>query len=312
MREPESLSGEFDYIAWIRRATQSDRRVPIGIGDDTAVLKLTPGRDLLVTTDMIIEDVHFDLRHATFEQVGRKAMAVNLSDIAAMAGIPVAAVAAVGLSDRTTRDQAEALFHGIQEIAHEFDVAIIGGDTNRSPRGLVISITLLGETTERGPVRRSGAKPGDWILVTGSLGGSIRGKHLNFTPRVRESLRIHERYPLHAMIDISDGLAADLGHILRESNCGATLRAGRIPISDTARENPAKRDPLQHALYDGEDFELLITLAESDARRLLQDPSVGVPITHIGETTEGRGLSMQTDSGDCQPIEPCGYDHFKQ
>src|SRR5262245_33814744 len=192
MREPESVGGEFDYIAWIRRSTQSDRRAPVGIGDDTAVLKLTPGRDLLVTTDMILEDVHFDLHRATFEQVGRKALAVNLSDIAAMAGIPVAAVAAVGLTARTTREQAEQVFHGMQQLAREFDVAIIGGDTNRSPHGLVISITLLGETTERGPVRRTGAKPGDWILVTGSLGASIQGKHLTFTPRVQESLRIHQ------------------------------------------------------------------------------------------------------------------------
>jgi thiamine-monophosphate kinase len=312
MSHSDRPRGEFEYIDWIRQRVAPDRRVLLGIGDDAAALHITPGRNLLVTTDMILEGVHFDSTHTPVRLVGRKAMAVNLSDIAAMAGIPVAAVVAVGLPDGFTSQQSEELFHGIHELATEFGVALIGGDTNRSRSGLVVAITLLGETSERGCVRRDGARTGDWIMVTGSLGGSIRGKHLSFTPRVREATLLHERYGIHAMIDISDGLAADLGHILDASGCGAILSSGKIPISEAARQCAKAGRVLESALYDGEDFELLMTLDPHAAGQLLADQPLDVPIACIGEITEAKDYLLQAEDGAVVPIERRGYDHFRK
>src|SRR5581483_2766578 len=155
-------------------------------------------------------------------RVGRKAMAVNLSDIAAMGGRPVAAVVSLGLPRGSdTGTVAEELYQGLREAADAFDTAIAGGDTNSWAGGLVISVTLLGEPGPQGPILRSGARPGDWLIVTGALGGSILGKHLDFTPRVRQGLALQEHATLHAMIDVSDGLAADVHHLCEESACGA-------------------------------------------------------------------------------------------
>src|SRR5262249_26834028 len=155
------------------------------------------------------------------------------------------------------RTLAKELFAGLKEMADRFNVAIVGGDTNSWTGSLAISVAMIGEVTERGPVRRSGAKPGDWLIVTGPLGGSIRGHHLDFTPRVDEALELHSLVDLHAMIDISDGLAADLHHICEESRCGAALVAEAIPISTAGREMNDGKSALDHALTDGEDFELV-------------------------------------------------------
>src|SRR5947208_2431217 len=217
--------GEFAFIDWLRQRTPADARVLIGPGDDTAAVRLTPGAPCLVTTDMLLEGSCFLLNEAGPRLVGRKAMAVNLSDIAAMAGRPVAAVVSVGLPRTGGRALAEELYLGLREVADAFGTAVVGGDTNSWDGPLAIAVTLLGEATERGPVTRSGARPGDWLLTTGPFGGSIRGHHLDFTPRVREALRLHEAAPLHAMIDVSDGLAADVWHLCEESRCGALLRA---------------------------------------------------------------------------------------
>src|SRR5215831_1153855 len=203
---------EFAYIDWVRRLTPADPRVLIGPGDDTGGLRLTPGAPCLVTTDMLLEGSCFRLAEAGPRQVGRKAMAVNLSDIAAMAGRPVAAVVSVALPRHGGRALAEELYRGLREVADAFDTALAGGDTNSWDGPLVISVTVLGEATGRGPVTRSGARPGDWLLVTGPLGGSILGKHLDFTPRIREAQRLHAEASLRAMIDVSDGLAADVQH----------------------------------------------------------------------------------------------------
>src|SRR5438552_2798214 len=208
---------EFAFIDWLRRRTPADPRVLVGPGDDTAVLAWPADRPCLVTTDMLLEGSCFRLAEAGARRVGRKAMAVNLSDIAAMAGRPVAAVVSVGLPRGAGPALAEDLYVGLRELADAFHTPLAGGDTNSWNGGLVISVTLLGEATERGPVLRSGAKPGDWLLVTGPLGGSLRGKHLDFTPRVTEALALHQHADLHAMIDISDGLAGDVGHICAES-----------------------------------------------------------------------------------------------
>src|SRR5438105_7377896 len=275
---------EFAYIEWLRRLTPADPRVLVGPGDDTAAVRWTPGAPCLVTTDMLLEGSHFRLAEAGPHRVGRKAMAVNLSDIAAMAGQPVAAVVSLGLPRQGANQIAEGLYAGLREMADAFDTAVVGGDTNTWDGGLVVSVTLLGEATPRGPVRRNGAKPGDWLLVTGPLGGSILGKHLDFTPRVREALQLHAAADLHAMIDISDGLAADVHHLCEESRCGAVLRAETIPITPEARGMNDERSPLDHALSDGEDFELLFAVAPEDARRLLAtQPIDGISVYAIGE-----------------------------
>lgn len=300
-------SGEFAFIDWVRRQTGADPRVPIGPGDDAAAVKLAHDT-CLITTDMLLEGSCFRLAEAGPRLVGRKAMAVNLSDIAAMAGRPVAAVVSVGLPRQGGRTLGEELYRGLREMADAFSTAIVGGDTNSWDGPLVISVALLGEATPRGPVRRNGARPGDWLLVTGPLGGSILGKHLTFTPRVQEALSLHAMANLHAMIDISDGLAGDLAHLCEESNCGAVLRAAAIPLSEDARRMGDSRSPLDHALADGEDFELLFAVAPDDGRRLLAtQPLAGITLTAIGECID-KGLWLDTD-GKRAPLEPRGYVH---
>ncbi len=318
-------SGEFAFIDWLRRRTPPAERVSLGPGDDTAVLRWPAAADCLVTTDMLLEGSCFRLAPpsippqsgggveggapgaGTARQVGRKAMAVNLSDIAAMAGVPLAAVVSVGLPRKGGRALAEELYLGLREMADAFDTAIIGGDTNSWDGPLVINVTLLGEATPRGAVRRAGARPGDVLLVTGPLGGSLLGKHFDFTPRVREALALHAAVALHAMIDISDGLAADVAHLCTESGCGAVLRADAIPIADAARAMNDGRSPLEHALSDGEDFELVFAASPADAEALLRAPPVaGLHV--LGECVAETGLWLE-EAGRRRPLPPMGYVH---
>jgi thiamine-monophosphate kinase len=186
-------------------------------------------------------------------------------------------------------------------------VAVVGGDTNSWDGKLVISVTAFGEATGRGPVRRSGARPGDWVFVTGPLGGSILGRHLDFTPRVAEALALHATVELRAMCDISDGLSADLNHICEESGCGAALFADGIPISDAARalSLTTGRTPLQHALGDGEDFELVFAVSPDDGRKLLAAPIPG--LAKVGECV-AEGLWLEA-GGRRERLEPTGWVH---
>jgi thiamine-monophosphate kinase len=303
-----SSTGEFAFLEWLRRQTPSDPRLLIGPGDDCAALLLNSHRPALITTDMLMDGTCFRLAEVGPRLVGRKAMSVNLSDIAAMAGRPVAAVVSVALPRGGGRALAEDLYRGLRDVADAFDTAIAGGDTNSWEGSLVVCVTIIGEATPRGPVRRSGAKPGDWLLVTGPLGGSILGKHLTFTPRIREALRLHDLVDLHAMIDISDGLAADVQHLCTESRCGAVLRAEAIPISEAARTMNDGTPPVDHALADGEDFELVFALPPGQAQRLLQDqPVPGITCTHIGECVE-QGLWLE-ERGQRRVLQPQGYVH---
>lgn len=308
------MSQEFDYIAWLRARTPADPRVLLGPGDDCAILA-PPGRDLLVTTDMLMDGTDFVVAVVGPRRAGRKAMAANLSDIAAMAGKPVAAVVSVALpvSDASpkrpeTRHFAEQLYLGLRDAADAFGVPIVGGDTNSWAGPLVVSVTVLGEATGRGPVRRSGARPGDWVFVTGPLGGSILGHHLAFTPRVREAQALHAAVELHAMCDISDGLAADLNHILEESRCGAVLVAEAIPVSPAAVElsRTSGKTPLPHALGDGEDFELVFAVSSADGERLLREPPVP-GLVKIGECVES-GLWLEV-AGGRESLAPTGWEH---
>jgi len=300
---------EFAFIEAIRSRALSHPCVRLGIGDDAALLRIPPPGDCLVTVDMLTEGVDFRLPETAPRDVGRKALAVSLSDIAAMAGRPLAAVISVALPQKRGREFAEEVQAGIEAIAREFAVAIAGGDTNAWDGPAVLCSTVIGAPTGSGPVRRSGAKVGDWILVTGDLGGSLAGKHVSFRPRVQEALALHEAAALHAMIDISDGLAADLHHILDESGVGAVLRAADIPISAAARQMAGAKTPLEQALGDGEDFELLFTVSPEDGRRLLASRPFEAPLAVIGEITAERGCTIVDASGRSAPLPPQGWVH---
>ncbi|QEH37001.1 Thiamine-monophosphate kinase [Aquisphaera giovannonii] len=286
----------------------------LGIGDDCAILEPTPGAKLLVTTDMLMDGRHFRLDEDGAEAVGYKAMGVNVSDIAAMAGVPLAAVVSVSLPRVGAAEIARGLHAGLRRMADRFGVDLVGGDTNAWDGPLVVNVTVLGEATSRGAVLRSGARPGDVVCVTGPLGGSLfRGRHLRPEPRVKEALALHEAIPIRAMIDISDGLSSDLGHILEESGgLGAVLDLDRLPIHSDARDL-AEEDGTPaylHALNDGEDFELCVAIDRDDA--ILLRNLTGLHRIHpVGEIVSEPGLRLRRNDGSMEPILPAGFDHLR-
>ncbi|HEV3121289.1 MAG TPA: thiamine-phosphate kinase [Isosphaeraceae bacterium] len=305
---------EFALIHWIRNQAPGNARVALGIGDDCAIVRFPPGALVLATTDMLMDGRHFQLESDGAEAVGYKALAVNLSDIAAMAGLPVAALVSVALPRAEAVRVAQGILAGMKPLAEQFGVALVGGDTNAWDGPLVVSVTLLGEPTPPGPVRRSGARAGDAILITGPIGGSLLGRHLRPKPRVREAQALQRAAAIHAMIDLSDGLASDLGHILEESgNLGAVLDASAIPIHADAVEQSRRdgRPALEHALQDGEDFELCFVLANDDAARLLLSPPEGVSLYRVGEVSASQGLLLRQDSGQLEAIAALGFDHLR-
>jgi len=302
--------GEFELIDWIRRRAAVHKQVPLGIGDDAALLQFQNAGQAFVTVDMLMEGTHFTLDTATPFQIGWKSLGVNLSDIAAMGGRAVAAVVSFALPRNRAWDLAQGIQTGIDSLAEKFGVCIAGGDTNTWNGPLVISITALGEPYPgKTAVCRGGAQVGDWILVTGELGGSLSGHHLKFVPRLDEARLLQEHTELNAMIDISDGLAADLHHILEESHVGARLTADSIPLSDAAIQARGGGSPLDHALGDGEDFELLLTLPEDAARRLLAAPPFPTRLTRIGEITADLRCELIHRDGSTSPLDPRGWRH---
>jgi thiamine-monophosphate kinase len=304
---------EFALIDWIRRRAPGSSSVVLGIGDDCAMLRTRPGCEILATTDMLMDGRHFRLQRDGPEAVGYKALAVNLSDIAAMAGIPLAALVSVALPHEGAAPIAQGILAGMKPLAERFDVALAGGDTNAWDGPLVVCLTLLGEPTPPGPVRRSGACLGDSILVTGPLGGSLRGRHLRPEPRLREAQALQRAANIHAMIDLSDGLASDLDHILVESGgLGATLEEESIPIHpDAIAMAEDGRTPLDHALRDGEDFELCLTVAPAVAERVLREPLEGVRLYRVGEIIATSGLWLRSVQGAVSRITDGGFDHLR-
>jgi thiamine-monophosphate kinase len=305
--------GEFGLIEWIRSRTPAAGGT-LGIGDDCAMVDFG-GAPALVTVDMLMDGRHFRLAEDGPEAVGVKAMGVNLSDIAAMAGVPRFAVVAVALPRGSAVDVAKGLHEGMRRMADRFGVALIGGDTNAWDGPLVVSVTVLGAVTERGAVKRSGARVGDAVFVTGPLGGSLfRGRHLRPEPRVAEALALSAATDLHAMIDLSDGLSSDLGHILKESGgLGAVLEAAAVPIHDDAiDQSRADGVPaLDHSLDDGEDFELCFTVPADAADALAAHPPEGVRLHRIGAIVAEPGVRLRGADGRVSAIEARGFDHMK-
>lgn len=226
---------ENDLVRWFRENLPAHPRLLVGAGDDAAILRMSDEANLVATTDMLMDGVDFVLAEHEPERIGRKALAVNLSDLAAMAAQPVAALVSLALPRRGGEALAKQLYAGMLPLAAQFDCPLAGGDTNSWDGPLVISITALGEVPPQRRWRRSGARPGDLLLVTGSFGGSILGKQFDFTPRIREALWLAEHAEIHAM-DVSDGLSLDLARLIEASGCGATLEEELIPIARAAHE----------------------------------------------------------------------------
>jgi thiamine-monophosphate kinase len=308
---------EFELIAALSPSLASNSTVLTGAGDDCAVLDLgLPDRCLLFKTDAVVEGIHFNAT-ARPEQIGRKALGRCLSDIAAMGGRPQSALITLALPNGFDAKRIVAIYDGINALARRFGVAIAGGETTTNPERLLLSVAMLGDVPRGKAVLRSGARAGDAIFVSGELGGSILGRHLEFEPRVNEAQWLAGRFDIHAMIDISDGLVNDLRHILKASATGAELLAKSIPISRAARLHArdnlnSGKTPLAAALGDGEDFELLFCAASRDAVTLLDAWKAQFPnvrLTCIGKTTAEPGLKLRDKTG-LHELESHGYIHF--
>ncbi len=305
---------EADFLRWLRERLPPHPLLKLGLGDDAAILATAGRNDLVVTTDLIADGVDFDLKVHEPRRIGHKALAINLSDLAAMAARPLAVVVAVNLPRQGGGQLAIDLYEGMLPLAEKFHVAIAGGDTNSWDGPLVISVTAFGETTADGPLCRRGAEPGDRIVVTGSFGGSILGRHLDVQPRVTEALLLMQRYRLHAGIDCSDGLSLDLWHICEESRCGAVIDVEKIPVApaavELAEQQKNGKSAAEHALSDGEDFELILAVPPEAAEHMLADqPLDSVQLTDIGKFVGERQLFQRTTDGKTVSLKPSGFQH---
>jgi len=297
--------GEIELIKRLAKNFRLDGSVVKGSGDDTAVLKWTKDKYLLFTCDMALEGVHFDLKKVTPFQAGWKALGRNISDIAAMGGSPKYAVVSLAIDPGHNVSVVEGICKGLKSIADRFGVNIVGGDMAESKK-IMIDVSLIGQVKKKCLVLRGGAKKGDLILVTGSFGGSIKGKHANFTPRVKESQGIVNNFKINSMIDVSDGLALDLYRVIRASGAGATLYEESIPLSKDAGS-------VRDALYDGEDYELLFTAGPREAERLLKSnfSRLRTRISLIGEITDKKyGYKLFREDGKEVELKIKGYTHF--
>jgi len=292
------MPGEFDFISWVRSQQAADDLVQLPAGDDLAVLRWPSSDLLLIGVDQVLDGVHFDAGVHPPRAIGRKVMNRNLSDCAAMGCLPAAAVATVALPFGGTLDYAKELYHGLREAGDPYRCRIVGGDTASWGGKLAVTVTILGSSEGVAPVTRKGARPGDGIYVTGSLGGSILGRHMTFEPRVQLGRSLAENGIASAMIDLSDGLSRDLAHICEQSGVGAIVEAEAVPIhADVARLPADGRTPLQHALHDGEDYELLFTSAVPFAQ-----------VIHIGRIVKEPGVWLLRE-GQAEALTPMGWEH---
>lgn len=333
------MKDEFDFIRSLRERAAVSPSVT-GIGDDAAIVQTTPGKETVVTTDLLIEDI--DFRRTTIPPylLGHKALAVSLSDIAAMGARPRWSLISIGVpADVWQTDFTDRLYSGWFELANRYDVQLIGGDTSRTEEKIVVDSIVLGECAAGQAVKRSGAKPGDQIFVTGSLGAAAAGlrlvergahlaeqtlhdedsqkldhvllRHLRPEPRVGWGMVLGEEKLATAMIDVSDGLSSDLNHLCSASCVGALIDSSLLPIDNQVTELCGRRalDPLQLALHGGEDFELVFTVKPGDVPRLPRRVD-GVQITRIGEIqTQDQGVNISERSRIWE-LNPGGWKHF--
>ena len=308
---------ESELIAHLKPLLPTNDFVVTGAGDDCAVLELgAPDTQTLFKTDAVVEGIHFTADTEP-ERVGRKALARCLSDIAAMGGTPTAAVVTLGLPRGFDPERVKALYRGLSRLAAQYQVAVVGGETTTNPGGWLVNVALLG-TVPRGRARlRSGAKVGEALFVTGDLGGSLAGKHLDFEPRLAEGRWLLEFAGVSAVMDLSDGLASDLTKLLAASGVpGAELRKSAVPVSRAAREHARTSDlakpPFVAAVTDGEDFELMFTVQSNRAVAVLdewKEQFPGVRLSCIGKLTEKAGVWVRGDDG-LRPLPTRGYEHF--
>ena len=301
---------ELPFIDWIRSQSDFDpEAVPVGPGDDMAVVAWG-GALTMVGVDQVLDGTHFVLARCGPRGAGRKAMARCLSDVAAMAGVPLAAVAGVALPTGFSRQDAEEIYRGLRSAGDGFDCPLVGGDVASWSGPLAINVTVLARCLDgRGPVLRSGARPGDAICVTGRLGAAWRtDRHLTFTPRIAEALELARTCELHAMIDVSDGLALDLRRLCRASGVGAVIEADRVPVHDDAASLSAD-DPLAAALADGEDYELLFTLPGEQGDDIAARAIFDTPITRIGCIQDDCAVRIVRADGRGENLTADGWEH---
>jgi thiamine-monophosphate kinase len=316
---------EKTLIARIRRATNKSGVLldgGIGIGDDCAVIRITRGHEALVTTDFSLENVHFRRLWHPPESVGHRCLTRGLSDISAMGGIPRAAFLSLALPGSLPQKWVDGFVRGLLNLAAKFDVILAGGDTAQSPDGVLADILVLGSVPKGKAVLRSGARPGDGIYVTGELGASASAlkllsggkklkpddfpRHFYPTPRVEVGRYLRERRLASAMVDISDGLSTDLGHICEESEVGAEIEAGTIPVALIGRSG--QKVEMRFALHGGEDYELLFTVPQ---RKRVPSRIAGVGITRIGRVVRGRKIVLKESGGVMRKFLPQGWEHFQ-
>ena len=301
----------------IRKASyRRARRGVLGIGDDCAVIKLPSGHEALVTTDFSLEDVHFRMSWHPADSVGHRCLARGLSDIAAMGGTPRAAFLSLALPESLAQRWITAFLRGLLHLADRYQVLLAGGDTAQSQAGILADIVVLGSVPAGKAVLRSGARPGDLVYVSGTLGSSVGAlnqlrkgrklrplshpRHFYPEPRIALGRFLRERSLVSAMIDISDGLSTDLGHICDESKTGAIVYAHSLP-------GAGGPGALARALHGGEEYELLFT-ARPDRR--IPKEIVGVPISLIGEIVTGNGMKLANPDGKTEVLKPGGWQHF--
>ncbi|MBN1781806.1 thiamine-phosphate kinase [bacterium] len=328
----ERAGGEFDLIRHIQAGLSvKSERIMQGIGDDAAVISAGSGPDVLITTDTLVEQIHFDLSTIPYEDLGWKALAVSLSDVAAMGGNPVCAVVALGVPRSWSAETVDRLYRGIDDCSRAHDCPVAGGDTVRVQRDSVITMTVFGEVDHGRAFLRSGARPGDDIWVTGCLGNSETGLAvLNSNadssmyseavscfrrpvPRLRESRWLRSFGGVTSMIDISDGLCSEIHHLCRESETGCRLYADRLPLADAAVKWSGVRgqSPVISAMESGEEYELLFTLEPALGARLDKEWTGPTAMTRIGEmTTASSGLVLVEADRESR-IENRGWDHFR-
>ena len=303
--------GELEIVRRLARLLGAAPDGVLGIGDDTAVVRGTDDQDFLLTSDPVVEGTHF-LAETDPLRVGHKAVGRVLSDFAAMGGVPAWLLMDLVAPADTDYAWVEGLYVGARELAGRYNVQIVGGDTARGPVR-ELHVFGLGCVPRGKALLRSGARPGDRIFVTGSLGGSMAGKHLDFEPRVSEGCWLRDAGDVTAMIDVSDGLASDLRHIVEESGVGAELMADVIPVSDAARA-AARESGLAHALHDGEDFELLFCVSPDRAESLAAEwrRRFELACTEVGRVTDQKGKIVLIQCEHRLELDADGYEHFRR